>query len=1291
MSSAGQILEPLRQTAAVSALRQCVAAGGVWRCDTVSSAAQPAFAILLRQCFPQRPLLLVNGDLKAQETIQQDLETWLSAEAAPASGAAAPATAPAATAVPASRTARPLFFPAWEVLPHEPRLPHADVVSERLETLVALAALPGRFSAADPAASAASTPAIAPLINTSVTALLQPTFPPGAIGERTRTFRVGERADPLDVVEWLEEQGYDPEAKVTQKGEISLRGGILDIYPLTSPWPVRLEFFGDDLDSLRYFDPQTQISREAITSVVVPPAGEIGILRRLLTPELAPTTAPAAAAVLKPALLLDYLPRETILLLCEPSALAAHADRYAEQVPAHSPFFVQWEDFLRSARDRGLTIVELHDPALDLPPPSADELPELEGDADEPVAGRARLSPARRGPDEHPSAALGKDAPHRSDLGEEPSETSGPISPWPALASLDAYRPLGPRAPEPQIAEAQRREFFAQLHRWLRQDYAVHLFCNNTGERQRFEEIWNDLLPAPAPAPASAPAKGKPAPAAAPPRPTLHLGSLARGFVCDAARLVIVTDAEIFGRYKVQRPRRMKSPHAAATRSALDIDFAELEEGDFVVHLQHGIGRFAGLKTLPPTTPRGGKPAPADPTAGQECLVIEYAPGSPEQTPPKLYVPVTEAHLISKYVGAGKAHPPLNTLGGTRWAKTKATAEHAVRDLAGELLSIQAARDSQTGHPCKADTPWQREFESAFLYEETTDQIRAINEAKADQERPRPMDRLICGDVGFGKTEVAIRAAFKCVMDGRQVAILVPTTILAQQHFNTFRERMADYPIRVELLSRFRTRREQTQVIADCAAGSVDIVIGTHRLVQNDVTFKDLGLVVIDEEQRFGVLHKEKFKRLRHLVDVLTLSATPIPRTLYLALTGARDMSTIQTPPHDRLPVETLVVQYDERLIRDAIQRELNRGGQVYFLHNRVTTIQTMAQKLRTLIPHARLVVGHGQMDSDDLEEVMTTFINGEADVLLSTSIIESGLDIPNANTIIIDRADRFGLSELYQLRGRVGRYKHQAYAYLLLPRHAQLLNDVRKRMTAIKQYSTLGSGFKIAMRDLEIRGAGNLLGSEQSGHITAIGFDLYCQLLKQSVGALKGEKVKPRVEVRLQLDFIALHPGEETRAPAKPRASRSQSDELEIDVPREVATYASYDDDTVAEKNATPDPIPTGPAYLPLKYILEPQQRIEIYRKLAQATDKAAVTALSTEMLDRFGPLPAPVELLLLVTELKNVASERGITALETRDDRLMLTRNRDLITIGNKFPRLTKRDPKARLNEIRKLLLAL
>ena len=609
--------------------------------------------------------------------------------------------------------------------------------------------------------------------------------------------------------------------------------------------------------------------------------------------------------------------------------------------------------------------------------------------------------------------------------------------------------------------------------------------------------------------------------------------------------------------------------------------------------------------------------------------------------------------------------PPLNTLGGARWKKAKEQAEVAVRDVASELLRIQAARESQTGFSFGADTSWQREFEASFVFEETPDQWRAIQETKTDLERPKPMDRLICGDVGFGKTEVAIRAAFKAVMAGKQVAILVPTTVLAQQHYNTFRERMADYPVRVELLSRFRSRREQQRVIEDLATGSVDIVIGTHRLVQADVVFKELGLVVIDEEQRFGVLHKEKFKRLRALVDVLTLSATPIPRTLYLALTGARDMSTIQTPPQDRLPVETIVTAYDERLIRDAIQRELNRGGQVFFLHNRVSTIETMAAKLRGLLPSARIIVGHGQMHADDLEEVMTTFVNGEADVLLSTTIIESGLDIPNANTIIIDRADRFGLSDLYQLRGRVGRYKHQAYAYLLIPRHAGLLSDARKRISAMKQYATLGSGFKIAMRDLEIRGAGNLLGAEQSGHITAVGFELYCQLLKHSIAALKGEKVKPRVEVAVRLDFLSVGGGE-------------VDDVLRVS--------CSVSDTQHATRNTS-----VAFAGLPPTYVSDPQQRIEIYRKLAQAEDRAAITALQKEMRDRFGPLPSPVEMLLLLGELKLLAAERNIAAVEVRDDKLMLTRNGDFVQVGGKFPRLTKKSPEAKLREIRRLLLAL
>ena len=554
------------------------------------------------------------------------------------------------------------------------------------------------------------------------------------------------------------------------------------------------------------------------------------------------------------------------------------------------------------------------------------------------------------------------------------------------------------------------------------------------------------------------------------------------------------------------------------------------------------------------------------------------------------------------------------------------------------------------------------------------------------------MDRQICGDVGFGKTEIAIRAAFKAVMDGRQVAILVPTTVLAQQHYNTLAERMADYPVRVELLSRFQKPKQTRKVIQDLATGSVDIVVGTHKLIQKDVTFKDLGLVVIDEEQRFGVAQKEKFKLMRKLVDVLTLSATPIPRTLHLALMGARDMSTIETPPQDRLPVETIVIPFDEEAIKNALRRELNRQGQIYFLHNRVGTINTMAQRIQKLVPDARIVVGHGQMEARELESVMRTFINGEADILVSTTIIESGIDIPNANTIIIDRADRFGLSELYQLRGRVGRYKHQAYAYLLLPRHAGVLTDARKRLSAMKQYSKLGSGFKIAMRDLEIRGAGNLLGSQQSGHITAIGFDLYCQLLKQSISSLRGEKIPPRVEVKIDFDFLMMNPGEtdtsQQSTEPKPGRRKKQSD-FEISVPRETAVYIEThgDDDLEAPTART---APKEPCYLPLNYVTEPQQRIEFYRKFAEVNNTESLQSIKNELRDRFGPLPDPVERLILVSDLKWKAFLKNISEIATQQDKLKIMRNGQWVMMNGKFPRLTRKTATARLNEIHKMVQA-
>ena len=1157
-------------------------------------------AACFKAAHPERPLIVVTPGLKIQESMHQDLTTWLQWFTRQEDSSA---------------FTQPYFYPAWEHLPHEAKLPHADVISERLETLTALLqwqSIPDNHPA--------------PVIVTTIQALMQRTFEPDELKGRTRTLQVGDEIDPLDLVEWLEEQAYEPEAKVTQKGEIALRGGILDVFPLSSPWPVRLEFFGDELESIRYFQPESQLTRDRIEKIELTPGGELGIIKQLLEKSLA-TEGEGEPPFFN---LLDYLPKNTCIIDTEPVALQEAAEHYMQQIPEDDPYFLDWYGLKNRLDDGKFQRAELKEADQDW------------SDVE--------------------------DAP-------KPSSIDQGIELHPDLESMELYRPLGDRRPEAHIAEKQRQDFLDQMHRWLRKGHQVLVVCNNEGESQRFQEIWKE----------SGFDDGSKH------SKKLHLltGSLSRGFVADTLGCAIVTDAEIFGRYKVQRPRRLKSPHAAAAKSILQIDFADLEEGDYVVHLQHGIGRYVGLRRLPPV---GSKAEPGDDDQGPEYLVIEYAAKEYGDEPPKLYVAVSEAHLVSKYIGAGKGRPQLNSLGGRRWQNAKAQAEKSIRDLAGDLLKIQAVRASETGHSFEEDTTWQREFESAFLYEETDDQVRAIDAAKQDMERPKPMDRLICGDVGFGKTEVAIRTAFKAVMGGRQVAILVPTTVLAQQHYNTFADRMADYPVRVELLSRFQKPRQSRKVIQDLATGSVDIVIGTHKLIQKDVTFKDLGLVVIDEEQRFGVAQKEKFKLMRKMVDVLTLSATPIPRTLHLALMGARDMSTIETPPQDRLPVETIVIPFDEDAIKNALRRELNRQGQVFFLHNRVGTINVMAQKVQKMVPDARIVVGHGQMEAKELEGVMRTFINGEADILVSTTIIESGIDIPNANTIIIDRADRFGLSELYQLRGRVGRYKHQAYAYLLLPRHAGVLTDARKRLSAMKQYSKLGSGFKIAMRDLEIRGAGNLLGSQQSGHIMAIGFDLYCQLLKQSICSLRGEKIPPRVDVKIEMDFLLTNPGEtgsvKSKEPEK-TSRRQKIDTLEISIPRETAVYTETTDANEVPKEKITEVI-KEPSYLPLNYVTEPQQRIELYRKIAEINDTESLQSLKNELRDRYGPLPDAVERLMLVSDLKWKAFLKGISEISTQRDKLKIMRNGHWIMMSGKFPRLTRKSATAKLNEIHKFIQA-
>ena len=793
--------------------------------------------------------------------------------------------------------------------------------------------------------------------------------------------------------------------------------------------------------------------------------------------------------------------------------------------------------------------------------------------------------------------------------GAQASLHSGPVLAGDdEIEILAADHPLGDfAAGDIVLLEQRRRDLFRQIAQWQADGWTVRIVCTNEGEATRLRE----LAAAEPDAPRDLP---------------VVFGALTRGFTLPDAKFALLTDAEIFGRAAGMEARRGGWRRARAALARQTLRFDDFETDDLVVHLDYGIARYRGLQVLPGQEDAG------------EVLTLEFARGS------KLYVPLDQGWKVSRYVGVGRKNPALSELGDGRWQRARSKAEKSVLAYAEKLLRVQAERALESGITFPPDNTWQREFEDSFPFDETPDQLRAIAEAKKDMESPRPMDRLVCGDVGFGKTEVAIRAAFKAVMGGKQVAFLAPTTVLAQQHWQTLRERMSDYPVTVGLLSRFRTRKQQNQTLAGLRDGSVDIVVGTHRLLGKDVAFKNLGLVIVDEEQRFGVLHKERLKENFRRVDVLTLSATPIPRTLYLSLLGARDMSTIETPPANRIPVETVICGYDERLIRDAIKRELTRGGQVYFLHNRVKSIGILEKRLGQLVPDARIVTGHGQMDEEDLEEVMATFVAGKADILLCTTIIESGLDIPNANTIIIDRADRFGLADLYQLRGRVGRSNHKAYAYLLLPRDMMSGSEARQRIAAIRQYSNLGAGFRVAMRDLEIRGAGNILGTEQSGHILAIGFEFYCRLLKAAVAKLNGERAPGRPDIKVDLDFIASDPG------------------------------------TVREGQL--------PAWIPPDYIAEAKERIAAHRALAEAGTLPDLDRLKNQWRDRYGRLPPPARHLLKTAAVRLRAAAVGIDLVETEGNVLRLRRGGDFIMIGHRHPRLDSGDPSLKLRQILSLL---
>jgi transcription-repair coupling factor (superfamily II helicase) len=658
--------------------------------------------------------------------------------------------------------------------------------------------------------------------------------------------------------------------------------------------------------------------------------------------------------------------------------------------------------------------------------------------------------------------------------------------------------------------------------------------------------------------------------------------------------LHLFTDAELFG-WSRPKPRRVAKPHAASPEAF----FSDLAVGDYIVHIDHGIGIFRGLTRLALNGPE------------REFLQIEYLRGD------MLYVPVHQIDRLSRYVAPGGHAPTLSRLGTAEWMQVKERTRKAVADIADELLELYAAREVVSGHAFAPDNTWQHELEAAFPYVETEDQLHAIDDVKADMERARPMDRLVVGDVGYGKTEVALRAAFKAATDGKQVAILVPTTVLAQQHFNAFVERLAPFPLTVEMLSRFRSEKEQSEIAAKIQSGGVDIVIGTHRLLSDDVQFKDLGLLIIDEEQRFGVVHKERLKQLKQQVDVLTLTATPIPRTLYLSLSGARDMSTIETPPEDRLPIRTFVTEYDERLVRDAILRELDRGGQVFFVHNRVRGINIVADQLRKLVPEANIAIGHGQMDEGQLEQVMLEFATGKHDVLVCTTIIESGIDIPNANTLVVSHADKFGLAQLYQLRGRVGRSAARAYAYFLYEKNHPLGAEARDRLQSIAEASELGAGFQIAMRDLEIRGAGDILGARQSGHIAAVGFDLYCRLLASAIDTARAK---------------SQGSGEKPRAPALASPL--------IDLPLQ--------------------------AQLPEDYVPESGLRLRLYRRLADITTNVQVAEIAKELADRFGKPPEQVENLLYLLRLKVAALQARLASIALEEGRVVVKFGRDDGALG-------------------------
>lgn len=1058
-------------------------------------------------------------------------------------------------------------FPVIEGGPYQSMPPHPEVLEARALTLTHMAEGKGR------------------VYLLPARALIERILEQSKLDLVSLTLDVNEEYPLDDIVSMLGEVGYYRREPVVQVGEFSLRGGILDIFSPANPNPYRLEFFGDMLESIREFDIETQRSIKKCSQCQILPMNELPTVKSdfvawskaarqhwqddryqyQLTPRLEaaergdqfadweylmPLARPLEGSIF------DYL-KDVLLVIDEPVAIEQTLTSYQKKL---------WQKF-RGADDAGELVLSpeyfIHSPER------------LRGWVEQLRRVEFRVLGVE-------AATVDSEFVGALDGIEVKTAEETPIFLF----------PLDRRQPDIRLTTQPARKFHGRIPqlvtalREMRQKGETALLVMpSLGVAERIQDMLTEyeypsvLLPDPQKMMTSSEIFARAA-------CVVTVGTISGGFAFPCSQLQFIVERELFDQAASPEEVRLLPPTKTRRKSSINSflsDFRDLKIGDFVVHVDHGIGRFHGLQQIQ-VDPR----MPA-----REFVLLVYSDEA------KLFVPVERLDLVQKYSSADGHTPTLDKLGGIGWAKTKARVKRAMRNMAEELLKLYAERRLVQGYSFSPDGPWQKEFEEAFPYELTVDQTNSVGDIKADMESTLPMDRLLCGDVGFGKTEVAMRAAFKSVMESKQVAVLTPTTVLAFQHWKTFRERFASFPVTIEMVSRFRTPKEQKETLAKLERGEVDILVGTHRLLSKDVTFKDLGLVIIDEEQRFGVTHKEKLKQLRRKVDVLTLSATPIPRTLNLSLAGVRDMSVIETPPRDRLAIHTVVAQFAEPVVKGAIELEMARGGQVFFVHNRVESIFTMADLLQRLVPGARIGVGHGQMGDKELEEVMMKFVQHDLDILVCTTIIENGIDIPLANTIIINHAENYGLAQLYQLRGRVGRSSRRAYAYLLIPPEGQLTSIARQRLAAIREFSDLGAGFRIAALDLELRGAGNMLGGEQSGHLDSIGFDLYCQMLEQTVKELRGTVIEDDVNTSINLN-------------------------LDIRLPED--------------------------------YIGDISQRLRTYKRISSAFDDRALELLGQELDDRYGPRPVQVDNLFEYARLRREASPMGILSVDYEQGMLML-----------------------------------